>query len=127
MLRTLLQESLARLDHLKGSYSAFQQRMISELARYPVAVSSTVSDYDVKLCKYFKVERKPPKVKACLLTQQVEGSPPVPAYFLMHNIYLGVSALQSQRVLLWLSLLMCTFCELCVCVCPSCAWPYYAV
>lgn len=43
MLRTLLQESLARLDHLKGSYSAFQQRMISELARYPVAVSSAVA------------------------------------------------------------------------------------
>ena len=65
VLKTLLQESLTRLDHVRDSYHAFQQRMLSELAKHPVAVASTISDYDLKLCKYFQVERKPPKVKAC--------------------------------------------------------------
>ena len=71
VLRTLLQESLTRLDHVRDSYHAFQQRMLSELAKYPVAVASTISNYDLKLCKYFQVERKPPKVKACLPGRQM--------------------------------------------------------
>ena len=70
MLKTLLQESLTRLDHVKDGYHAFQQRMLSQLADYPVAVSSAIGVYDLKLCKYFQVERKPPKVKACLLVLQ---------------------------------------------------------
>ena len=120
-LRTLLQESLTRLDHIKDGYHAFQQKMLSELAKYPVAVAATVSNYDMKLCKYLQVERKPAKVKACLLAKRrcfsVEGSLPASTYFLMHNIYPWpvCQHFRVSSVVLWLCLY--TFCTLCVCVC----------